>query len=305
MQIAILNQYFLEREHLGTIEKEGKIIFPRRGASIRNCIQDAEIIIVDPFITLLDTKVLDSAKKLKYIVTTTTSTEMLPMDYLLSRKIRVSNVPSYAANAVAESSIGMMLALTRKIVEINSSVREKLFVIDPAKPKQRELLTFELKNKTLGIIGLGKIGMKVARYAKCLGLNVIAYNRSKKNVRSFKQLPLETVLKRSDIISLNLAVNSETIGFLSKKRLDQIKPGAYLINLASDKLVDQNALYKALKSRKIAGAALEVFPEWKNDNPLLKLDNVIFTALTAWYTKEALENMAETVVSNITNYAKR
>jgi len=156
-----------------------------------------------------------------------------------------------------------------------------------------------LHEKTLGIIGLGDIGKEVARLGLGLGMKVIAWNRTKKDfhpeIGRIRFCNFKDVLKNSDILSINITANEDTFGFLGENEIRLMKHGALLINLASDKVLDYKEVYRALKSRKLGGLAMEVFSENPAYKNVVKLENIIATPVTAWYTKELLENIAKEI----------
>jgi D-3-phosphoglycerate dehydrogenase len=143
--------------------------------------------------------------------------------------------------------------------------------------------------KTLGIIGLGGIGAEVARIAKGMGMDVIAWNRTKRPDAAVPLVELDALLQKSDIVSLNLTLGDETRGFLDKQRIERMKPGTILVNTARGALVDETALIEALRSGHIRHAGLDVFHNepLKADHPLAKLDNVTLSAHAAFRTLEA------------------
>ena len=130
-------------------------------------------------------------------------------------------------------------------------------------------------------------------------MKVLAYNRSQKNVEGVKQVSLDELLKESDIISLHLPLSPDTENIITGERLQMMKPTAILINTAPGKCVDELALISALQSHKIAGAGLDTIVDWSASNPLLKLDNVVLSPHSAFFTEEALENCADIIVANV------
>jgi D-3-phosphoglycerate dehydrogenase len=145
----------------------------------------------------------------------------------------------------------------------------------------------QLFGKTLGVIGLGGIGNEVARMGKGLGMDVIGWNRTRR--AGVRLVDIDTLLAKADVVSLNLVLNDETRGFLSKDRIARMKPGVILVNTARGALVDESALLEALKSGHIRHAGLDVFhaEPLKSDHPLAKLPNVTLTAHAAFRTLEA------------------
>jgi len=194
--------------------------------------------------------------------------------------VTVHTIKGYGDTAVAEHTIALMLACGRDIARMDHSIRAGTWA-------PREGMQF--LGKTLGVIGLGGIGREVARIARGIGMNVIAWNRTPCPDAGITQVDLDTLLASSDVISLNLTLNDETRGFLDAGRMARLKPGVLLINTARGALVDERALIDALRSGQIRHAGLDVFhaEPLKPDHPLAKLENVTLTAHAAFRTLEA------------------
>jgi D-3-phosphoglycerate dehydrogenase len=151
----------------------------------------------------------------------------------------------------------------------------------------------QLHGKTMGVIGLGGIGREVARIAKGMGMNIVAYNRTPRPDANVKQVDIDTLLAQSDVVSLNLTLGDETRGFLSRERIGRMKTGAILVNTARGALVDEAGLIEALKSGQIRQAGLDVFhaEPLKADHQLASMPNVTLTAHAAFRTLEASETL--------------
>ena len=160
----------------------------------------------------------------------------------------------------------------------------------------------EVKSKTLGIIGLGNIGQRVAELANGLGIKVIAYNRTHKNIKNVEMKTLSQVVSQSDFISINLALNDQTRGILNAKFVSKLKPGVIIVNTADRSLVDEIALIRALKTKQVDSYALEI--DDPTSSELNKLENVFLFKGFGWYTKEALGRNKEIWVKNIEGIAK-
>ena len=213
--------------------------------------------------------------------------------------ITVMNVPRYGDSAVAEHTLALILAATRRIAEYDRRVRDGGWGVVG--------LCRELETTTLGILGLGGIGTRVAQLASRLGMPVVAWTRSGRggDVRSGARLAaLDAVLSESDVVSLHLPLVPDTVGIVSRARLANMKPGSILINTARAELVDEDALIEALERGPVAGAALDVL--WQEPPPaghrLLQLPNVLITPHVAFATREASERMVRTAVENLVDY---
>jgi phosphoglycerate dehydrogenase-like enzyme len=212
--------------------------------------------------------------------------------------IVVSNTPGYGSNAVAEHTLGLMLALARKTVPLASAMREGEW------PREN-VVGVELSGKTVGVVGLGGIGTRVAQLCGALGMHVLAWTRSPSAERladaSATFAEIDDLLASSDVVTLHLPHTPDTDRLLSAARLRQMKPSAYLVNTARAELVDQEALIGALTEGRIAGAALDVFADepLPEDNPWRGLPNVILTPHIGWNTPEANRRSVEIALGNL------
>jgi D-3-phosphoglycerate dehydrogenase len=181
---------------------------------------------------------------------------------------------------VAEQTIALMMAACRDLARMDRTIRSGTW---------QPLEGMQVLGKTLGVIGLGGIGAEVARIARGMGMNVIAWNRTPRPNAGAPMVELDELLQKSDVVSLNLVLNDETRGFIDKTRIARMKPGVILVNTARGALVDEAALLDALKSGHIRHAGLDVFHNepLKADNPIAKLDNVTLAAHAAFRTLEA------------------
>lgn len=268
---------------------------------------------------------MDRFPKLRFIAARSTGFDNIDLDEAKKRNIQVSNVPTYGENTVAEFSFALLLALSRKIyasyknIEINHSF------------STQGLTGFDLKGKTIGIVGTGHIGMNAIRIAKGFGMNIIAYDVIQKKDEAqafgFEYVSFEDILARSDIISLYAPYNEHTHHMINKDNVEKIKRGAWLINTSRGGLVETDALVYALEKGIIAGAGLDVLEEEKNtsdetalllgEHPMeeeLKLvlanhyliwhQNVIITPHNAFNTREAVMRILDTSVKNLKAYAE-
>ena len=229
----------------------------------------------------IPTELVARCKQLKHIVFLGTgAASYMNLEELKAHGVTVHTIKGYGDTAVAEHTIALMYAAARDIARMDREVRAGIWT-----PQEG----VQLLGKTLGVIGLGGIGREVARIAKGMGLQVIAYNRTPRAKLSVPLVDIDTLLTQSDIVSLNLVLNDATRGFLSAERIARMKPGAILVNTARGALVDEAALIAALQSGHIRHAGLDVFyaEPLKPDHPLAKLPNVTLTAHAAFRTLEA------------------
>src|SRR6185437_5391401 len=198
----------------------------------------------------------------------------------------------------AEHTIALMFAAARNIARMDREVRDGIWA-----PQEG----VQLLGKTLGIIGLGGIGAEVARIAKGMGMQVIAYNRTPRPIIGVELVDIDTLLAKSDVVSLNLVLNEETREFLSKGRIARMKPGAIFVNTARGALLNEAALVEALKNGTIGHAALDVFHEepLKVDHPMAKLTNVTLSAHAAFRTLEASMTLLRRAIDIVKDIAAR
>lgn len=261
-------------------------------------IQDADVVMIANM--PLKGGVIRAAKKLKYINIAFTGVDHVDLDACKEKGIQMSNASGYSNRSVSELALCMMLSLLRNLPAVDRRCRE-------GKTKDG-LVGCELSGKTVGIVGLGAIGQKTAALCHAFGCRVIAYNHRPKEAPDYiEQLPLEDVLKQSDILSLHCPLNDSTRGMIGEKELSLMKETAFLINTARGPVVDSNALADALNSGKIAGAGIDVFetePPLDTAHPLLSAKNTIVTPHVAFATKESMLLRAEIVFDTLNAWLK-
>lgn len=250
---------------------------------------DAEVIWVDH--TSLPIDVVKQCPKLKHVVFMGTGARSyMNIEALAALGIQVHLIKNYGDTAVAECAFGLMWAAARNLAFMDRAMRQGQW--------QRSEGA-QLTGKTIGLIGFGGIGAEMARLCLGVGLNVLAWNRSPRDYPGVTFASLEQVLAESDVISLHLLLDDSTHGFISAHRLQQMKPGAILINTARGALIDETALIDNLKSGHIRHAGLDVFvvEPLPRDNPLLKLDNVTLSAHSAFRVPEANQRLVELAIN--------
>ncbi|MFX0171405.1 MAG: 2-hydroxyacid dehydrogenase [Candidatus Hodarchaeota archaeon] len=260
---------------------------------------------VDYLIPLLSVEItdlmLESAPNLKGIANYTVGYNNIDIQAAINRKILVTNTPGVLTDATADLVWGLILSITRRIIEGDKICRDNAF---PGWLPEY-LLGFEITGKTLGIIGLGRIGTAIAKRAIGFDMKVLYYSRSRKKEieKEFGFIYVENLddlLREADIISLNLPYTPETQEMISKRELSLMKRTSYLINTARGKLVNEKDLITALKQRKIAGAGLDVFyDEPYIPKELRELSNIVLTPHIGSATIKARNAMAKIVAENI------
>ncbi|MFQ5873329.1 MAG: 2-hydroxyacid dehydrogenase [Dehalococcoidia bacterium] len=222
----------------------------------------------------------------------------IDLQYAKSKGITVCNTPHYGDLAVAEHGVALMMASARKVVQADRSIH---------KGQWESFGGIELRGATMGIVGLGGVGVELAVIGNALGMNVICYTRRPSPERAEKHkvrfVNLDELMSTSDYVQMAQVLNDETQGMIGEQELGRMKKEAYLINVARGQVVDQAALLKALKENRIAGYATDVFEEDPvKKEPLLELDNVIATPHIAFDTPGAKKKMLEIAIDNVRAY---
>jgi D-3-phosphoglycerate dehydrogenase len=236
----------------------------------------------------------DNCPKLKMISVAFTGVDHIDLTSCRERGITVCNAAGYSTQAVAELSIGMMLAVYRKIVGGDTITR--------ISEDRQGFLGCELHGKTVGIIGLGAIGQRVAQLANAFGCKVLGYNRSQKNIAQVTQVDKDQLLSQSDIITLHLPLTAETRHFIDEADFQLMRPHSILINTARGAIVNQNALYNALRKGQIAGAAVDVYdqePPLPANFELFNAPNLLMLPHIGYATKEAFAIRLGIVIKNV------
>jgi phosphoglycerate dehydrogenase-like enzyme len=247
--------------------------------------------------TKFTASLLGALPKLELISQTGNHVYHVDMDAATKQGVIVSLAPG--GNSTTELAFGLMLAVMRRIPQSDRAMRRNEWPL---------VLGYVLKGKTIGILGLGKIGTEVAAIARAFGMKVIAWGPTLTAERAAKSdatfLPLEEVLKTADVVSVHLKLSEESKNLLNETRLRLMKKSAYLVNTARGAIVDEIALVKILKEKVIAGAALDVFVEepLPLNHPLIDLDNVVLAPHLGWPTDSGFEGFAENAVTNILDY---
>lgn len=252
----------------------------------------------------IDKEVMDSAgNQLKVISTYSTGYDHIDTSEAKRRGIRVTYTYDVLTESTADLTFGLILSVARKICIGDRFVRSGNWKIGWMPDL---LLGSDVYNKTLGIIGLGKIGIAVAKRAESFGMKILYINQSGRqyNKRGYIYKPdLNSLLSESDFVSMHVPLTNETFHLINKKTLSMMKPKSFLINTSRGKIIDEDALIQSLKNKSIAGAALDVFENEPIDqnNPLLEFDNVVLLPHIGSASNETREKMGIVAVENILN----
>ncbi|MDO5044367.1 MAG: NAD(P)-dependent oxidoreductase [Coriobacteriia bacterium] len=260
--------------------------------------KDADVVIIanNPY----PKEVVDKLEKTKFIQVAFTGLDHVALESAEEKSIEVKNAAGYSDQAVAELVIGLTLDVYRKITKGNAHIRQG--------GDSQGFIGQEIKDKTVGIVGTGNIGLNTARLFKAFGAKLIATSRSEKEEAlelGIEYFDLHDMLSQADIVTIHLPLNKHTQGYFDEAAFDAMKKDAILINAARGPIVDTQALIEALKSKKIAAAAIDVYdnePPLDPQSELFTLDNLITTPHVAYYTKEAMVRRAEIAFSNVLDF---
>lgn len=266
--------------------------------TLREKIKSAQAIISREDVSI-DADLIASARDLRVIGRLGASVSGIDLDAATSRGIIVTHTPGANAIAAAEHTLALMLALSRRLVTAHNSLRDGFWLLD-RKAKQG----VQLKSRTLGIVGYGRVGRLVAGYCLALGMEVLAYDpyvgESQRADERVTLVGLRELVARADIVSLHAPPTRETRGLFGSALIGQMKPGAMLINAAHGSLVDDHTLAEAIREGRLAGAAVDVFPEEPPYNsPLIGMEQVIHTPHIGDNTHEAVQGVSILIATQV------
>ena len=271
---------------------EGK---PKNTAEFLSRVQDADGILLGWH---LPNEVLSACSKLKIVsFTGIGANNFIDLNYANRLGVKITNTPGYADNTVAEHAFSLLLSLAKNIPKHNENVINGIW--------DQSITSMELAGKTIGLIGLGGIGKRMAEICNAFRMNVKCwtFNPSEERAQSagVSFVSLDELLRTSDVISLHIPLTEETRNFLTDKELSTIKQGAILINTARAEIIDTNSLVKHLSSGRLRGAGIDVFEEepLSIKSPLLTLDNVILTPHIGFNTEEATKEILNISINNL------
>ena len=259
---------------------------------------DADIVVISNI--PLPTAVLSRCQHLQYLSVAFTGLDHIDLAYCKEHNIAVQNAAGYSTTAVSELAIGLMLDLMRQITRLDGATRQG--------QGRGAFLGRELRGKTVGVVGTGAIGTATIRLLLAFGCKVIAYNRSRHaevEQLGVEYTDLDTLLQRSDIVTLHVPLNAETKHLISRERLAMMKPTALLINTARGNVVDIPALSEALKNGQLAGAAVDVYeqePPLPAGHPLLGAPNCICVPHIGYASREAFDIRADIVFDHVKQF---
>jgi glyoxylate reductase len=248
----------------------------------------------------IDKEVFDAGKKLKVISNYAVGFNNIDVDEASKRGIYVTNTPGILTETTADCAFALMMAVSRRIVEGDKNIRAKRWVHAWG---PRMFMGSDIHGKTLGIVGLGRIGVAMTKRAKGFDMKIIYYDPIRRvdleKEYGIVYLPLNDLLAQADFVSIHVPLTNETLHLIKKEQFNMMKRTAYLVNTSRGLVIDEKALYEALKTKQIAGAGLDVFEREPIEptNPLIELDNIVMTphiASASIDTRIAMAMMAAT-----------
>lgn len=296
VKIVILDEVDLSDEHRKRLDSLGEVTGysegPRDVEEVVARSADADVVILGW--TALDDEVFRRLPRLRMISVWATGYDYVDVGAAARHGVTITNVPAYAGRAVAELTIGLLLALTRHVVPADRSIRAGEYT-------WRGFEGIELAGRTLGLVGIGDIGSEVARMARAFGMRVLACARTMSGQRAgdlgVEFRPLDALLAESDVVSLHTPLSSATKGLIGRREIKAMRAGSYLINTARAGLIDQSALADALRDGHLAGAALDDIHH--PDDRLTTAPRVLLTPHIGFNTTEALRRKGDTCVENV------
>lgn len=309
MKIVVLDGYSANPGDLSweALKELGDLtVYPRILASQTvECSKDADILLLNK--VKMSKEVMEKLPKLKYIGVLATGYNVVDTDYARERGIVVSNIPAYSTDSVVQMTFAHILNITNQVGHYAEQVRNNRWSSNEDFCYWDTPLT-ELSGKTMGIVGLGNIGMRVATIARQFGMDVFALtSKESANLPSgIQKTTLNGLLSISDVLSLHCPLTRDTNQLINAERLALMKPGSILINTGRGQLVDEEAVAQALSTGRLAGYGADVMaiePPSK-DNPLLKQPHAYFTPHIAWASKEARTRLINIAVENVKSFVE-
>lgn len=326
MNIAVLEAEDWEREAFVRLGQGHRVRCVAESLDERNAAEFSDCEVASPFVnSRLNASALSQLPKLKLIATRSAGYDHIDLEHCRARGITVSNVPHYGDSTVAEHVFALLLAVARNLVDAVERTRRGRFT-------QVGLRGFELRDRVMGVVGTGHIGLRVIEIARGFGMNVIAHDLQQDEAAAtrlgFTYASLDQLLSDSDVVTLHVPATSRTVGMISDREFSRMKRGAILINTARGHIVDIEAMVRALADGKLRAAGLDVLPQEPllrdeaaifhegavtdaedfkalvANNVLLRFPNVIVTPHNAYNTDAALQRLIATTLANIDAFAR-
>jgi phosphoglycerate dehydrogenase-like enzyme len=300
MRIIFVDHLYLPNKHRLRINSLGNVIFhediPVNAEGIISRAKNADILVTNR--VQVHEKIINYLDKTRYIITASVGYDNIDILSANRKQIKVINCPMHCSNTVAEHTIGLILAISRKIPQLNFEIKRGHWHNQP-------FIGEEIRDKNLCLIGQGSVGRKVLELANCLGMKV---NCADSETTSDD---LDILIRNADFISLHVPLTSKTWHLIDFRRLSLMKKNAYIINTSRGSIIEQSALFETLKNQMISGAALDVFEEEPTGNKinqevlkLAELDNVVLTPHIAYNSEASSFRLGEELIGNLESCIK-
>ena len=280
----------LDEETVAEMKTKWRVVY--QPADLAAELRDADALVVRSR-TRVTKEMLDGAQRLRLVARAGVGLDNIDVAECERRGIRVINTPSAATVSVAELAIGLMLAVLRRVPRADAGMKRKQWL-------KKELQGSELFGKTVGIVGFGRIGRAVAERLKAFGARILISDPRGRTEQYWRAVSLEELLRESDIVTLHVALTDETKGMMSRERLALMKPSAILINTSRGAVVDEDALYDALKGGRLAGAGIDVYSKEPYDGRLCELENAVLTPHLGAETVEGQARVGKELIEKLT-----
>ena len=308
MKIVVLDECHATQSKLtfDCLKEFGELVtyYDTKEDEVLDRIYDADIVIENRI--RLSKREMDHAKNLKFISTLSTGYNLVDVEYAKEKGIVVSNVPAYSSYAVAQATVALLLEVANKTAQFNDFVKaNKWDRFD--NPEMWAIPQIELFGKTIGIIGMGDIGFKVAKICEALGMKVLGYKRTPDlslETDNIKFASLDDVLAKSDFISLHCPLTTETNRLINKSRISKMKDGVIILNTSRGNILDEQDVFDALNSGKIRSIAVDVLKNEppKSDDILISHPNTIITPHVAWAPEDTRIRLINIVYENLKGF---
>lgn len=302
MNIVFLDADTLGKKDLSIFEKFGNFTFYpfTQKEEINDRVREAEIVITNK--VCFGKEEFEQNPKLKLLLVAATGYNNVNLDEAHKHGVKVANVKGYSTESVAQLTLTYILAMASSLISYDTDVKDGLWTKSPIFTMLHHPFR-NLAGKKLGIIGYGTIAKKVEKLAKAFDMEILI-SKSLYSNKEEGRLPFEEVLKQSDFITLHCPLSKATEGLFGKKEFEMMKESAYLINTSRGPVVDEEALYEALKNKKIAGGAIDVMKSEppRDGSKLFELNNIIITPHIAWASDESIDLLIEGLIDNINAY---
>ena len=303
MNIVFLDADTLGKKDLGIFEQFGNFTFYpfTQKEEINERIKEAEIVITNK--VCFGKEEFQSNPKLKLLLIAATGYNNVNLEEAHKHGVKVANVKGYSTESVAQLTLSYILALSSSLLFYDKDVKDGMWTNSPIFTMLHHPFR-NLAGKKLGIIGYGTIAKKVEKLAKAFDMEILISKSLYSNREQEGRLPFEEVVEQSDFITLHCPLSKETEGLFGEKEFDMMKESAYIINTSRGPVVDEEALYDALKNKKIAGGAIDVMKSEppREGSKLFELNNIIITPHIAWASDESIDLLIEGLIANIKAY---